>query len=83
MKITFHTFNIGDVDDGEIYVNIYLSKWKNTTCGKWVFDNANNLTWYINYDETTMSQRVSIRGDLTDSRKVTEYYLRCPNQEQF
>ena len=39
-KFTVHTFNMGDVEDPEIYAAGPLFEWQNTENGKWVMENA-------------------------------------------
>jgi hypothetical protein len=80
VKINFHTFTMGDVDDVEIYAAQPIYEWQQTEHGKWVMENAHNLTFHTNPDEHTWGHRVVIRGEINDPRKVTEYYLRWPNQ---
>jgi len=76
VKINFHTFTMGDVDDVEIYAAQPIHEWQQTEHGRWVMENAHDLTYHTKADETTWGYRVVIRGEISDPRKVTEYYLR-------
>ena len=74
-KITFHKFNLGDVDDIEVYAAYPINEWlTKTDKGEWIAEHCNDLTWHSlpndNYGWT-----ISIRGSLTDQH-ATEYYLR-------
>ena len=73
---------MGDVDDVEIYAAQPIYEWQQTDHGRWVMENAHDLTYHTMQDYSLMGHRIVIRGDLTDPRKVTEYYLRWPNQEK-
>lgn len=75
-KITFHEFNVGDVEDLEVYAAYPIYEWQKTEKGVWVTERCNDLTWHSKASEP-YSWTVSIRGSLTD-RDATEYYLRFP-----
>jgi hypothetical protein len=82
MKINFHRFTVGDVDDPTIYAAEPILQWQKTEHGRWVMENAHNLTWYQQQEQETWGHRFVIRGELTDPRKITEYFLRWPQQER-
>ena len=82
MKITFHTFSMGDVDDVDIYAAQPIYEWQQTNQGRWVMENAHDLTYYTGADPYNFGYKISITGEIGDPRKVTEYYLRWPNQEK-
>ena len=82
MKINFHIFTIGDVDDPDIYAAEPISKWQQTEQGQWVMKHAHNLTYYQQPDTYQWGYRFVIRGELNDPRKITEYFLRWPTQER-
>lgn len=82
MKITFHIFTMGDVDDIDVYVAQPIYEWQQTDKGRWVMENAHNLTYFTQHDDYHWGHKVAIRGEINDPRKVTEYYLRWPNQEK-
>lgn len=75
-KITFHEFNVGDVEDLEVYAAYPIYEWQKTEKGAWVTERCNDLTWHSKASEP-YSWTVCIRGSLTD-RDATEYYLRFP-----
>lgn len=78
MKINFHTFTMGDVEDPEIYAAEPIHQWQQTEQGRWVMKHAHNLTYHQQPDAVTWGYRFVIRGDLNDPRKITEYFLRWP-----
>jgi len=80
VKINFHTFTMGDVEDVEIYAAQPIYEWQQTDHGRWVMENAHNLTYHTTPDLALYGHRIVIRGEITDPQKVTEYYLRWPNQ---
>jgi len=82
VKITFYTFTMGDVDDIDIYAAQLIWEWQQTDQGCWVMENAHDLTYRAYNDIKNWMYKASIRGEIRDPRKVTEYYLRWPNQEK-
>jgi len=75
VKVIFHSFTMGDVDDLDIYVAQPIYEWQQTDKGKWVMDNASDLKYYTSADPTTFGHKITIQGKLEDI-KATEYYLR-------
>lgn len=80
MKITFHTFRIGDVEDPDIWAADPIMRWQETEQGQWVMQHAHNVTYYQSPDMTSFGYRYVIRGEIYDARKITEYFLRWPDQ---
>lgn len=76
MKITFHRFRMGDVDDVDIYAAEPIWQWQQTDKGRWVMEHAHSLTYHTQPDASFWGHDVVIRGEIADPRKVTEYYLR-------
>lgn len=74
-KITFHSFNIGDVEDVEVYAAQPIYEWLQTSAGRWVNQHCEDLTWYTQPDNMCIGYKVIIRGSLTD-HEATEYYLK-------
>ena len=83
MKITFHRFNMGDVEDVDVYAAQPILEWQQTEQGQWVMENAHNLTYHTRPDQMRWGYDVAIRGEITDPRKQTEYFLRWPTQEKY
>ena len=76
-KITFFTFNIGDVDDVEIYAAGPIYEWLQTEHGKWVKERCEDLAWHTRPNEY-MGWTILLRGSITD-KHATEYYLKWPS----
>jgi hypothetical protein len=79
MKINFHTFRMGDVEDVDIYIAQPIYEWQQTEKGRWVMENAHDLTYHTTSDIAYMGYQVVIRGSISDPRKVTEYLLKWGN----
>ena len=75
MKITFHSFSMGDVDDVDIYVAQPIDEWQQTDQGRWVIAHAQDLRYYTSTDPSTFGYRITIRGEL-EQKAATEYFLR-------
>ena len=76
MKINFHTFRMGDVEDPEIFAAQPIYEWQQTTHGQWVMENAYDLKFYTAPDHDSFGYKITIRGEIRDPRKLTEYFLR-------
>jgi len=76
MKITFHTFSMGDVDDVDIYVAQPIYEWQQTPHGQWAMQHAQNLTYHTAPDLHTFGYRVAITGDIDPGSQLTEYLLK-------
>lgn len=72
---------MGDVDDIDIYVAQPIYDWQQTAKGRWVMENAHSLTYLTQPDENYWGHRVAIRGEITDPKKITEYFLRWSKHE--
>lgn len=75
MKITFHTFSMGDVDDVDIFVAQPIWEWQQTDQGKWVMEHAQDLRYYTAPDLNTFGHKITICGNL-EPKLATEYLLR-------
>lgn len=80
MKLTFHTFLMGDVDDVDIYAAQPIYEWQQTEQGQWVMQHAKDLVYYTSADPVTFGYRIAIRGEL-EGKSITEYLLRWNNIE--
>ena len=75
MKVIFHSFTMGDVEDLDIYIAQPIWEWQQTDKGKWVMANATDLKYYTYADPSTFGHKITIRGEIEDI-KATEYFLR-------
>lgn len=80
MRMTFHEFTMGDVDDIDIYIADPIHKWQQTEQGRWVMTNARDLKYYTSPDPNTLGHRVAIRGEIEQGPLLTEYFLKWPNK---
>lgn len=63
--MVFHEFNIGDVEDPEIYAGHPLWEWQQTEAGKWVMQHCPNPTYKTMVDQNTYGYKVVIYGELS------------------
>ena len=82
MKIAFYTFRMGDVEDVDIYVAQPIYEWQQTDHGRWVMENAYDLKYYTGPDHQGWGYQITIRGEIRDPKKLTEYFLRWPKQDE-
>jgi hypothetical protein len=81
MILEFHSFNMGDVDDVDIYVAEPIYQWQQTEQGRWVMENARNLTYHTAPDPHTFGYRITISGEMDTGPRLTEYLLKWPKKE--
>lgn len=75
MRVTFHEFSMGDVEDVEIYAAQPIYEWQQTPQGKWVMEHAQDLKFYTSADYNSFGYRVAIRGEINE-KLATEFFLR-------
>jgi len=68
----FHQFNLGDVEDPDIYAAQPIWEWQQTEKGKWVMEHGTDLTYAIHPDVYSYGYKVSITGLLNSEDEV--YY---------
>ena len=61
----FHEFNLGDVEDPEIYAASPMYEWQQTDKGQWVMQHCKDPTYRIVSDIHNFGYRVIICGDLS------------------
>jgi hypothetical protein len=69
-----------DCEDPEVMLAEPVWRWQQTDHGRWVMENAHDLTYHQQIDAQHWGYDVVIRGVLSDPRKITEYFLRWPAQ---
>ena len=78
-EITVHMFDMGDVEDPDLYAAEPLWKWQNSEQGQWVMEHAlETPAWYRVMDPMQYGYRYSVRATF-DTKTLTEYYLRFGN----
>jgi hypothetical protein len=80
VKIQFLSFNLGDVEDPQLYAEDPIWKWQQTEHGKWVGKHADDLTWQCYPDVNSFGFKVQVTGEIKDAKKITEYFLRWPEK---
>jgi hypothetical protein len=66
LTVTVHSFQMGDVEDPDLYAAEPLWKWQNTDMGKWVMANAcQTPSWHRNVDPHSFGWAYSIRAELS------------------
>ena len=71
---------MGDVEDVDIYVAEPIFQWQQTDQGRWVMEHAHDLTYHTGADSHGYGYRIAIRGTINDPKRITEYFLRWPNE---
>ena len=66
----FHTFNIGDVEDPEIYAAQPILEWQQTEHGRWVMEHCPDPKYHIGAAPTNWGHAVNIYGPLDDYAAV-------------
>lgn len=75
IKVNFHQFSMGDVDDVDIYVAQPIWEWQQTEQGRWVMAHAHDLRYHTGADHNTFGYRITIRGEL-EPQHATYYFLK-------
>ena len=73
---------MGDVEDPDIYAAEPIWQWQQTAQGQWVMQHAQDLTYHTGADPHGYGYLISIRGAINDPKRITEYFLRWPTQNQ-
>jgi hypothetical protein len=68
----FHQFQLGDVEDPDIYAAQPIWEWQQTEKGRWVMEHGLELTYSIHPDMQYFGYKVSITGSLNQDDEV--YY---------
>ncbi len=76
MIVEFHSFNLADVDDVDIYVADPIWQWQQTELGQWAMTHARDLTYHTSVSPDILGYRISIRGRIEESPALTEYLLK-------
>jgi hypothetical protein len=75
-KITVHSFQMGDVDDPDLYAAQPLWDWQQSDHGKWVMEHASDTPeWHRIADPINWGHKYVVTA-VFESKKLSEYYLR-------
>ena len=69
-KVLFHSFNLGDVEDPELYAAVPILEWEKTEQGQWVMEHAHDPTFHIHTDPSCFGFKVTITGVLEERDEV-------------
>jgi hypothetical protein len=75
VKINFHSFGMGDVEDPELYAAFPLGEFMETEKGQWIKTNCEDPKYIIRSDISTFGNRVFVYGEV-EEKLATEYFLK-------
>ena len=75
VKINFHSFHIGDVEDPELYASFPLYEFMQTPKGKWIKEHCGDPKFRTTVDQGMWGYQVQVYGAVED-KLATEYFLR-------
>lgn len=76
VKLIFHTFRMGDVEDPYLYAAFPIGEWQKTEHGRWVMEHAvGEPVFWCDPDPAQLGYRISITGELEES-DATYFQLR-------
>ena len=75
-KIVVHSFNLGDVDDPDLYAAEPLHQWQTSDRGRWVMEHALETPIWNRLGDPTYFGHKYIVSATFDTKTLTEYYLR-------
>jgi len=65
-KLMVHSFNMGDVEDPEIYAGLPLLEWEKSEQGQWVMSNATEQPCFHIRPNDYMGYLITVTADFTD-----------------
>lgn len=69
--VCVHEFNMGDVEDLDIYIAAPIWEWQQSEPGSWVMEHAEREPfWVQNMDVNTLGYRVRIMARLSEQNEV-------------
>jgi len=78
-EIVVHTFQMGDVDDPDLYAAEPLYQWQQSDQGKWVMERAIEVpVWHRMADPANFGHKYLITATFQE-KHITEFYLRFGN----
>jgi hypothetical protein len=74
--VVVHTFQLGDVEDPDLYAGEPLWKWQDSDAGKFVMEHAKEQPiWQRQHSHLTYGWQYAIIAKL-EKKKLSEFYLR-------
>ena len=81
-EIVVHTFNMGDVDDPDLYAADPLYQWQTSEEGQWVMERAlDTPVWNRLADPMYYGHKYIVTATF-DPKTLTEYYLRFGKKQK-
>ncbi len=75
-EVVVYTFNMGDVEDPDLYAAEPMIKWENSPAGQWVMTHAlDTPEWFRMADPSSFGYRYQIRAKFTGPA-LTEWLLK-------
>jgi hypothetical protein len=75
-KVIVHTFNMGDVEDPDLWAGQSLYEWQISEPGKFIMEHSlDKPVWNRQLDYATYGHKYIITAEL-ESKKLSEFYLR-------
>lgn len=74
-KITFHTLQLSDVEDPELYAAFPLSEFMNTEKGLWIKKNCKDPQYIVRPAEDAFGYKIIVYGAVED-KLATAYHLK-------
>lgn len=69
--VCVHEFNLGDVEDVEIYAAAPIWEWQQTEAGCWIMEHAESKPYWVQFmDHMTYGYRVRILARLSDKNQT-------------
>jgi hypothetical protein len=73
--ITFHTLQLSDVEDPELYAAFPLSEFMDTEKGQWVKKNCADPQYIVRPAEDAFGYKIIVYGEVED-KLATVYHLK-------
>jgi hypothetical protein len=75
-KVVVHRFQMGDVEDPDLYAAQPMYDWEKSEAGQFVMKHAEDAPeWHRNIDHTSFGYQYAIVAEL-EKKKLSEFYLR-------
>jgi len=74
-KVRVHKFNMGDVEDPQLYAGFGIHNWQQTDKGRFIMEHGKDHEFHTHLDHNTYGYQCVITCEL-ESKKLSEYYLR-------
>ena len=74
-RVVVHKFNMGDVEDPQLYAAQPIYEWQQTEAGKYIMKHGKDQTFHISLNYDTYGYMCAIVCDI-ESKKLSEYYLK-------